>query len=110
MSGNHGDEHQGQAALCRLVQMLDVGRIKGRVITFPVTNDPAGMAGRRTSPIDGGNLNRTFAGDPDGTVTQQIAYFLSTVLLPMADVIVDPHSGGSSLMYVPSALSHRPEE
>jgi predicted deacylase len=43
-------------------------------------------------------------------VTQQIAYFLSTVLLPMADVIVDPHSGGSSLMYVPSALSHRPEE
>jgi predicted deacylase len=110
MSGNHGDEYEGQVALCRLAQTLDVSRIRGRVIIFPLANYPAGMAGRRTSPIDGGNLNRSFPGDPDGTVTQQIAYFLSTVLLPMADVIVDLHSGGSSLMYVPSALSRRPDD
>jgi predicted deacylase len=109
MSGNHGDEYEGQVALCRLVQTLDVSRISGRVIVFPLANQPAGMAGRRTSPIDGGNLNRSFPGDPDGTVTQQIAWFLSTVLLPMADVIVDLHSGGSSLMYVPSVLCRRPE-
>ena len=110
ISGNHGDEYEGQVALCRLVQTLDVSRIRGRVIVFPLANQPAGLAGRRTSPIDGGNLNRSFPGDPDGTVTQQIAHFLSTVLLPMADLVVDLHSGGSSLVYVPSALCRLPEE
>jgi hypothetical protein len=110
MSGNHGDEYEGQVALCRLAQELTPSMIKGRVIIFPMANFPAGMAGRRTSPIDGGNLNRMFPGDPDGTVTQQIAYFISSVLLPMTDVSVDLHSGGSSLMYVPSALARIPEE
>jgi uncharacterized protein len=110
MSGNHGDEYEGQVALCRLVQTLDVARIKGRIIVFPTANFPAAMAGRRTSPVDGGNLNRTFPGDPDGTVTQQIAYFIASVLVPMIDLLVDLHSGGSSLMYVPSALSRRPDD
>jgi uncharacterized protein len=109
MSGNHGDEYEGQVALCRLTQTLDPKRIKGRVIILPMANFPAGMAGRRTSPIDGGNLNRLFPGDPNGTVTQQIAYFIASRLVPMADVIVDLHSGGSSLMYVPSALTRRPQ-
>ena len=40
------------------------------------------MAGRRTSPIDDGNLNRSFPGDADGTITEQIAYFIEHVLLP----------------------------
>jgi len=110
VAGNHGDEYEGQVALCRLAQSLDVARIRGRVIVFPLANQPAGMAGRRTSPIDGGNLNRSFPGDPDGTVTEQIAYFLATVLLPLADVVVDLHSGGSSLMYVPSALCRLPDD
>lgn len=109
MSGNHGDEYEGQVALCRLAQELDASRIKGRVIIFPMANFPAGMAGRRTSPIDGGNLNRLFPGDPDGTVTQQIAYFICSEIVPLIDVLVDLHSGGSSLMYVPSVLSRRLE-
>jgi hypothetical protein len=110
MSGNHGDEYEGQVALCRLAQELQPRNIKGRVIIFPMANFPAAMAGRRTSPIDGGNLNRLFPGDPDGTVTQQIAYFISSVLVPMIDVSVDLHSGGSSLMYVPSALARTPDD
>jgi predicted deacylase len=70
-------------------------------------NFPAAMAGTRTSPIDDGNLNRSFPGDPDGTVTQQIAYYIETVLLAQSDFVLDMHSGGSSLMYVPSALARR---
>lgn len=107
ISGNHGDEYEGQVALCRLVQTLDPGRIKGRVIVFPLANQPAGMAGRRTSPIDGGNLNRSFPGDPDGTVTQQIAYFTEHTLIPMADIVCDLHSGGSSLHYRPCVAMRR---
>jgi predicted deacylase len=84
--------------------MLDPARIRGRAIILPAANFPAAMAGRRTSPIDEGNLNRLFPGDPDGTVTQQIAYHIEHELVPLADLVCDLHSGGSSLMYVPAAL------
>ena len=104
VSGTHGDEYEGQVALCNLAKSLDPARIKGRVIILPAANFPAAVAGRRTSPIDEGNLNRLFPGDPDGTVTQQIAYYIEHELVPLADLVCDLHSGGSSLMYVPAAL------
>jgi predicted deacylase len=104
VSGTHGDEYEGQVALCNLVKSLDPASIHGRVIILPAANFPAALAGRRTSPIDEGNLNRLFPGDPDGSVTQQIAYHIEHELVPMADLVCDLHSGGSSLMYVPSAL------
>jgi predicted deacylase len=104
VSGTHGDEYEGQVALCNLVKSLDPARIRGRVIIMPAANFPAAIAGRRTSPIDEGNLNRLFPGDPDGTITEQIAYHIEHELVPMADLVCDLHSGGSSLMYVPSAL------
>lgn len=104
ISGNHGDEYEGQVALCNLTKSLDPARIRGRVIILPAANFPAAIAGRRTSPIDEGNLNRLFPGDPDGTVTQQIAYYIENELIPLADLTCDLHSGGSSLMYVPAVL------
>jgi predicted deacylase len=104
VSGTHGDEYEGQVALCNLAKSLDPARIRGRVIILPAANFPAAMAGRRTSPIDEGNLNRLFPGDADGTVTEQIAFYIEHELVPMADLVCDLHSGGSSLMYVPSAL------
>jgi predicted deacylase len=110
MAGNHGDEYEGQVALCRLAQSLDVSRVTGLVIILPMANFPAAMAGRRTSPIDGGNMNRLFPGDPDGGVTQQIAHFIATELLPLAELVVDLHSGGSSLLYLPSTLARRPAD
>ncbi len=104
MSGNHGDEYEGQVAICNLAKSLAPDKISGRVILLPAANYPAAMAGRRVSPIDDLNLNRIFPGDPDGTVTQQIAWYIENELMPLADLFCDLHSGGSSLMYIPSAL------
>jgi predicted deacylase len=104
VSGNHGDEYEGQVALSNLVRRLDPAHIRGRVILLPAANFPAVVAGKRTSPVDEGNLNRSFPGDPSGTVTQQIAYFVEHELVPMANLVCDLHSGGSSLMYLPSVL------
>jgi predicted deacylase len=67
------------------------------------------MAGMRTSPLDEGNLNRSFPGDPYGGPTAQIADYIESVLLPQCDFVFDFHSGGSSLTYVPSALMRRPQ-
>jgi predicted deacylase len=110
-AGNHGDEYEGQVTLMKLIRALTPDQVRGRIIFTPAANFPAAMAGRRTSPIDGGNLNRSFPGDPDGTPTKIIAHYIEHVLLPMCDYAIDLHSGGSSLMYVPSALAtFRPGE
>jgi predicted deacylase len=106
-AGNHGDEWEGQVALGKLIRSLDPAQIRGHVIILPSSNFPAAMAGTRTSPIDDGNLNRSFPGSPDGTVTQQIAYYIEHVLLPGCQYAFDFHSGGSSLMYLPSSLCSR---
>ena len=55
------------------------------------------------SPIDGGNLHRSFPGDSDGGPTSAIAHFVDTVLFPMVDIHHDLHAGGSSLQYLPFA-------
>ncbi len=107
ISGTHGDEYEGQVTLCNLTKSLTPDRIKGRVILLTAANFPAAMAGRRTSPIDDVNLNRVFPGDPDGTVTRQIAYYIESELIGRADLVCDLHSGGSSLQYVPSVLTKR---
>ncbi|MFN3131181.1 N(2)-acetyl-L-2,4-diaminobutanoate deacetylase DoeB [Roseibium sp.] len=104
--GNHGDEYEGPIALQQLAATLKPKDIRGRVIIVPALNHPALLAGSRTSPIDKGNLNRSFPGRPDGTVTQKIAHFVDTVLIPMADIVLDYHSGGKTLDFVPFAAAH----
>ncbi|MEX2648746.1 MAG: succinylglutamate desuccinylase/aspartoacylase family protein [Alphaproteobacteria bacterium] len=103
MAGNHGDEYEGQVALTRLIRALDPARIKGRVIIVPAANVAAALAGARTSPVDEGNLNRAFPGDPNGTPTFAMAHYYDTVLFAMADALIDIHSGGTSMDYLPFA-------
>src|SRR3546814_524187 len=92
--GNHGDEYEGPIALFDLARTLRPEDVRGRVIIVPAMNYPAFRAGTRTSPIDRGNLNRSFPGRPDGTVTEKIADYFTRGLLPLADVVLDFHSGG----------------
>ncbi|REG58641.1 hypothetical protein B0G80_1304 [Paraburkholderia sp. BL6669N2] len=104
IAGTHGDEYEGQVALMRLSRQLQLHDLRGRVIMLPSLNFPAVRAGRRVSPIDEGNLNRVYPGHAHGTATEMIAHYVTEVLLPMADLVVDLHSGGRSLDYVPCAL------
>lgn len=106
-AGNHGDEYEGQVALTKLVAQLEPEAVQGRVIIIPALNFPAARAGTRVSPIDNGNLNRSFPGRAGGTMTEMIAHYVDSVLLEMADVALDLHSGGSSLEFQPSAIAHR---
>lgn len=103
---NHGDEYEGPVALFSLARELDPARVSGRIILVPAMNYPAFRAGTRTSPIDKGNLNRAFPGRPDGTVTEKIADYFQRHLLPLADYVLDIHSGGKTLQFVPFAAAH----
>lgn len=86
-----------------MIRDLDPGRVQGRLILMPANNVHAVIAGKRTSPVDGLNFNRTFPGDPRGTITQQISAFVSDHILPLG-AFLDLHSGGSSLDIIPSAI------
>ncbi|MYI89870.1 MAG: N-alpha-acetyl diaminobutyric acid deacetylase DoeB [Gammaproteobacteria bacterium] len=103
---NHGDEYEGPVALQDLALRLNAADIQGRVIIVPAFNYPAFRAGTRNSPIDDGNMNRVFPGNPRGTVTEKIADYFMRTLVPQADVIVDIHSGGKTLEFVPLAAAH----
>lgn len=104
--GNHGDEYEGPLALYELARTLDPATVSGTVIIVPALNYPAFRAGTRTSPIDGGNMNRSFPGRPDGTVTQKIADYVYRHLLPRADLVLDFHSGGRTLDFLPFCAAH----
>jgi len=103
---NHGDEYEGSIALFDLAARIDPQDVSGRIIIVPAFNYPAFQAKTRTSPIDGGNLNRTFPGRPDGTVTEKIADFFQNQILARADYVLDIHSGGKTLDFIPFAAAH----
>lgn len=104
IAGSHGDEYEGQIALRELARLIEPSGLRGRVIILPALNSPAMRAGRRVSPLDEGNLNRAYPGRATGTATEMIADYVTGTLLPMADLVVDLHSGGRSLDYIPCAL------
>ena len=106
LGGNHGDEYQGQIAAMKLARELTPDMVTGRIILIPSLNFPAARAATRLSPLDGMNMNRAFPGSPEGSVTSQIAHFLTTVLFPLSDVVIDIHSGGRSMEFVPCAHMH----
>ena len=105
--GNHGDEYEGPIALYRFAARDKIDDIQGRVIVIPAMNYPAFREASRVSPIDQVNLNRAFPGRADGTVTQIIADYFSRVLLPGTDYVLDMHSGGKTLEFLPFSACHR---
>ncbi len=107
LGGNHGDEYEGPVALMKMARSITAEEVTGRLILIPALNLPAVLAGTRLSPIDAVNLNRAFPGSYNGSVTGLIAHYLTEVLFPLADVVMDLHSGGKSMDFLPCAHLHR---
>jgi len=105
IGGVHGDEPEGQIAALRLARETQPDDVTGRLIVVPCASPDASHAYTRLWP-NGVNFNRSFPGDPDGPADQQLAHFFSTVLFPLADVVVDMHSGGRSGLCPPWSEMH----
>lgn len=97
--GTHGNEYEGQVAALRLAHALDPREMSGQVILIPRLNPPACAAVLRESPLDRGNMNRAFPGNPSGTITFRIAHFVSKYIFPRVSVVVDIHAGGTKLRF-----------
>ena len=104
--GNHGDEYEGPIALQQLAWELEPEQVSGRIIILPYMNYPAFRAGTRVSPIDQVNMNRAFPGRADGTPSLKIANYINDTLVPLADIVLDYHSGGKTLDFLPYAAVH----
>jgi predicted deacylase len=94
IAGNHGYEYPPILALQRLRALIDPARLMGSIIMVHVANMPS-FLGRTVyfSPVDGKNLNRVYPGRKDGTVSERIAYAITTEVIEQADYVLDLHCG-----------------
>jgi N-alpha-acetyl-L-2,4-diaminobutyrate deacetylase len=105
LAGNHGDEYEGQVAALKLLRELRPEQVTGRVIVVPCLSPDASKANTRLWP-NGVNFNRSFPGRPDGPPHEQLADFLSTVLFPLSEFVIDIHSGGNTGRFIPCSHMH----
>ena len=96
-AGTHGDEYEGIAAIHQVFRQLDPRELSGSFLAIPILSPPAVTGGQRNGLWDNRNLARTFPGDPDGLFTERIAHRFATRILPLADLYIDLHSGGTGV-------------
>ena len=93
-AGVHGTEYPAMDSLMRTIAQLNPNELAGTVIAVPVVNSM--MFRTRApylSPIDGLNLNRTFPGIPDGTISEVLAHVVLNEIVLQADYHIDCHGG-----------------
>jgi predicted deacylase len=103
IAGVHGDEYEGVASLHDVVSDLDPQTLAGCVIVVPVANPQAFHAGTRRNPIDSGDLNRAFPGDPSGTITQRLAAILFEEFVLGSDALLSLHGWSKEATVMPYA-------
>ena len=96
-AGTHGDEYEGIAAIHRVFHELDPQEMAGTFLAIPILSPPAFTGGQRNGLWDDRNLARSFPGDPEGLLTERIAHGFATSILPLADLYLDLHAGGTGV-------------
>lgn len=92
--GTHGGEYPGAETAIRLAKELTPEAVSGAVIIVHPLNVPAFFAKLQyIGPYDALNLNREYPGRATGTVTQRVAYEVSSKLFTQADFYMDLHGG-----------------
>lgn len=94
LAGVHGDEINGIEIVRRIIKRGVHKPTKGTVICIPVFNIFGFLNLSREFP-DGRDLNRMFPGAKNGSLASQFAYIFMEKIAPLADVVIDFHTGGS---------------
>lgn len=107
----HGDEPISVEIVRRLAAYLDQPglELRGTVRLLPVANPLAYEANTRHTPGDQLNLNRSFPGDADGWLTEQLAAKIASTFLVGLDAYVDLHAGGAYPVVDYVYLANAPE-
>ena len=110
IAGIHGSEYSPIISMQRLPELLDPQAMAGTLIVVHIANLPA-FQGRSIyfGPDDLKNLNRSFPGKADGTVTERIAFTLTEEIMPLSDYLIDIHSGDGNESLRPSYSAYYAE-
>lgn len=93
-AGIHGYGYPPILAAQQLNQEIDPKELSGTIILVQIANVPAFLARSPfLNPLDGENLNRSFPGNSDGSITNRIAHIITTEVIAKSDFFVDMHAG-----------------
>lgn len=96
-AGVHGGEYAPMIAAQRLARDIDPRQLGGTIVIVHVTN-PVSFFGRGVyyTPTDGRNLNRTFPGRAEGTLSERTAHVVFHEVIRRADAYLDLHGGDAN--------------
>ncbi|WP_235831018.1 succinylglutamate desuccinylase/aspartoacylase family protein [Flavobacterium ustbae] len=97
IAGIHGYEYPPISAVQELLKEIDPKKLNGTLVVVPIAN--VGSFYRRTpfvNPADHKNLNNAFPGSETGTITEQIANYITKEIIPQSDVFLDIHGGDAN--------------
>lgn len=97
IAGIHGDEYEGPETIARVYQQTSADAMRGKLVMAPFFNLPAYESGTRTSPVDGLNLARVMPGNPNGSISERLGYYVTEKFIMPSDLFLDIHSGGVAL-------------
>jgi predicted deacylase len=101
IAGVHGDEYEGPSAIYDVVEELDPKLLKGSIIFVPVANPQAFAAATRLHPADGGDLNRLFPGNPEGSDSARLAHLLFQEFVMVSESILSLHGWSKEAKVLP---------
>ncbi|MBN1535363.1 MAG: succinylglutamate desuccinylase/aspartoacylase family protein [Anaerolineales bacterium] len=90
----HGDEYAGMHPIIRIAHELNTNELCGTLVAIPVVNVPALEDLSRINHYDHLNMNRIFPGNPEGSLSQQIAHVFLNEVVKKCAAMVDLHGGG----------------
>lgn len=93
--GLHGDEVNGIETIRRMIaEGIFNNLYAGTILAVPVLNIFGFLNYSRDVP-DGKDVNRSFPGDPKGSLASRVAARLTKHILPVIDYGIDFHTGGA---------------
>jgi uncharacterized protein len=94
IGGVHGDETNGVAIVRDIIRKGYNKPKSGTIICIPVFNVIGYLNQDRKFP-DGRDLNRMFPGSASGSLASQFAHKFKKEIAPLADYVLDFHTGGA---------------
>ena len=110
IAGIHGSEYAPILAMQYLARQIDPTHLTGTIVIVHIANLPA-FVGRTIyfGPNDLKNLNRSFPGSLNGSVTERIAFVLTQQIIKRSDFVIDIHAGDGNESLRPSYSAYYAE-
>jgi len=102
VAGVHGYEYPPIVATQKILDEIDAEQLAGTLIVIPIASIASFYT--RTpfiNPQDQKNLNNAFPGNSDGSITEQMAHFITSNIIPESDVFLDVHGGDAPEDLIP---------